>query len=75
MSWISPILVGLKVETQVMMANLEEQLYAIETAIERDIIENANFAWSGAFGHKGIEQVGNLLLPSESIRQLNCSQF
>eukprot|EP00434_Breviolum_minutum_P040410 symbB.v1.2.035908.t1/scaffold4946.1/size32542/2 len=35
----------------------QEQLYAIETAIERDIIENANFAWSGAFGHKGIEQV------------------
>ena len=38
----------------------QEQLYAIETAIERDIIENANFAWSGAFGHKGIEQVGDL---------------
>lgn len=35
----------------------QEQLYTIETAIERDIIENANFAWSGNFGHKGIEQV------------------
>ena len=34
----------------------QEQLYTIETAIERDIIENANFAWSGNFGHKGIEQ-------------------
>ena len=35
----------------------QEQLYAIEEAYERDIIENANFAWSGNFGHKGIEQV------------------
>jgi len=35
----------------------QEQLYAIEEAFERDIIENANFAWSGYFGHKGIDQV------------------
>ncbi|CAK8999727.1 unnamed protein product [Durusdinium trenchii] len=38
----------------------QEQLYTMETAIERDIIENANFAWSGHFGHKGILQVHSI---------------
>ena len=44
----------------------QEQLYAIEEAFERDIIENANFAWSGYFGHKGIDQVG--VAPNSSSR-------
>ena len=50
----------------------QEQLYAIETAIERDIIENANFAWSGAFGHKGIEQVGDLFAKINSSDGIFC---
>ncbi|CAJ1350550.1 unnamed protein product, partial [Effrenium voratum] len=38
----------------------QEQLFALEEAIERDLIENANFAWSGNFGHKGLEQVSSI---------------
>lgn len=54
-----PLTILVLVSFAVLAMNIlhQEQLYTIETAIEKDIIENANFAWSGNFGHKGIEQV------------------
>eukprot|EP00438_Fugacium_kawagutii_P023523 Skav207256 [mRNA] locus=scaffold2560:104811:121170:- [translate_table: standard] len=53
-----PLTILVLVSFAVLAMNIlhQEQLYTIETAIEKDIIENANFAWSGNFGHKGIEE-------------------
>jgi len=35
----------------------QQVVWAVEQAIEKDIVENANFAFSHAFGHKGLEDV------------------
>eukprot|EP00746_Dinoflagellata_sp_MGD_P152328 gnl/MRDRNA2_/MRDRNA2_83580_c0_seq3.p1 gnl/MRDRNA2_/MRDRNA2_83580_c0~~gnl/MRDRNA2_/MRDRNA2_83580_c0_seq3.p1 ORF type:complete len:863 (+),score=149.05 gnl/MRDRNA2_/MRDRNA2_83580_c0_seq3:151-2739(+) len=39
----------------------QDRVYSIEEAIEFDIVENANFAWAHAFGHKGIFDVNSLV--------------
>merc|ERR1719456_131426 len=36
------------------------KIYCVEEAIEFDIEENANFAWSDAFGNKGIDDVNSI---------------
>merc|ERR1719456_2049682 len=36
------------------------RIYGVEEAIEFDIEDNANFAWSHAFGHKGIHDVNSI---------------
>merc|ERR550514_1645724 len=36
------------------------KIYGVEEAIEHDVEENANFAWSHAFGHKGIHDVNSI---------------
>lgn len=35
----------------------QQRIFSVEVAIESDILENANFAWSHAFGHKGLVDV------------------
>ncbi|CAE7910488.1 pkd-2, partial [Symbiodinium sp. KB8] len=34
--------------------------FALQEAYDRDIEENANFAWSGAFGHRGLQNVSSI---------------
>eukprot|EP00928_Gymnodinium_smaydae_P034656 TRINITY_DN24510_c0_g1_i1.p1 TRINITY_DN24510_c0_g1~~TRINITY_DN24510_c0_g1_i1.p1 ORF type:complete len:927 (-),score=195.22 TRINITY_DN24510_c0_g1_i1:129-2909(-) len=37
----------------------QDTIMKVEDAVETDIIENANFAWAHAFGHKGIYDVNS----------------
>eukprot|EP00930_Biecheleria_cincta_P082567 TRINITY_DN72282_c0_g1_i1.p1 TRINITY_DN72282_c0_g1~~TRINITY_DN72282_c0_g1_i1.p1 ORF type:complete len:897 (+),score=169.91 TRINITY_DN72282_c0_g1_i1:58-2691(+) len=57
-----PLTIVILISFAMLALNLlhQEQVYALEEAYEFDIIENANFAWSGNFGHKGLQDVNSI---------------